>query len=48
MISSEAHCAVTREVVDTINTGSIITTCMVNTVVNVCVRKIEEKFLNIH
>ena len=44
MISSEAHCAVTREVVDTINTRSIITTCVVNTVVDVCVGKTEENF----
>ena len=44
MISSEAHCAVTREVIDTINTRSIITTCMVNTVVDICVGKTGENF----
>ena len=44
MISSEAHCAVTREVIDTINTRSIIATCMVNTVVDICVGKTGENF----
>ena len=43
MISSEAHCAVTREVIDTIITRSIITTSVVNTVIDVCVGKIAKK-----